>query len=122
MTYKGPKLDPVSKTRREIEIDFTAGDDARAQFAALLTALSFKESACVRKRRERFELAFEGTIVEVTIDHVEGLKDYVELEAAGDANEVESLKAKLQSLASQLGLSGSERRSYLEMLEEARRT
>ena len=43
ITYKGPKLDETTKTRREIEIPLPAGGAAAAQAAELLEVLSFRK-------------------------------------------------------------------------------
>jgi adenylate cyclase class 2 len=122
ITYKGPKLDTVSKTRREIELDFASGLSSIAQFAEILTLLGFVESGTVRKRREQFELVQDGLTIEITIDHVAGLGDYVELEAPASSGDIDMVRSKIIDLAAQLGLSGSERRSYLELLVEKQRT
>jgi adenylate cyclase class 2 len=45
---------------------------------------------------------------------VEGLGDFVELEVQGD--DAEAGRKMIEKLRDDLGLSGSERRSYLEML------
>lgn len=122
ITYKGPKLDTVSKTRREIELDIASGPSSIAQLAEILTLLGFVESGSVRKRREQFELVHDGLTIEITIDHVEGLGDYVELEAPASFDDIDTVRRKITNLAGQLGLSGSERRSYLELLMELQRT
>lgn len=118
ITYKGPKIDQETKTRREIEIGF--GDEVRSleQFAEMLTLLGFRESGTVRKRRERFTLIYQGLAVEATIDSVQGLGEYVELEASASDGDVESVRQTLLLLAEHLQLSGSERRSYLELLQQ----
>ncbi len=45
ITYKGPKLDATTKTRREIEVELPAGDAATADMADLLEALGFQPVA-----------------------------------------------------------------------------
>src|SRR5262245_40987976 len=49
LTYKGPKLDATTKTRREIEMPLSPGADAAAQAAELFGALGFRPVASVRK-------------------------------------------------------------------------
>src|SRR5689334_8755809 len=39
ITYKGPKIDPATKTRRELELPLTDGPKTFAQFTELLGAL-----------------------------------------------------------------------------------
>ena len=51
LTYKGPKIDATTKTRRELELPLEAG---RAdEWAELLEALGFRPLAEVRKQRAR---------------------------------------------------------------------
>lgn len=120
ITYKGPKIDQETKTRREIEIGFGDEDRSLEQFAEMLTLLGFRESGTVRKRRERFTLTYQGLAVEATIDNVHGLGEYVELEASATEANVESVRQTLLLLAEHLKLSGSERRSYVELLQQQR--
>jgi adenylate cyclase class 2 len=54
------------------------------------------------------------------LDEVEGLGAFVELELAADESGLEEAKSRIASLALELGLSDSERRSYLELLLDAR--
>src|SRR6476660_6910682 len=56
VTYKGPKLDKTTKTRREIELPLDPDDHEGSQFASLLAALGFTPVAVVRKRRRAFRL------------------------------------------------------------------
>ncbi|OHD63096.1 MAG: hypothetical protein A2176_08315 [Spirochaetes bacterium RBG_13_51_14] len=105
LTYKGPKIGTVSKTRIEEEV--TVGDiDA---ILSILRLLGFSESGMVVKERETFVL---GDIA-ICIDNVEGLGNFVELETKG--TDRERLEQELLTLAGQLGLNRLERKSYLEM-------
>ena len=56
VTYKGPKLDATSKTRRELELPLAASDPDGSQFAELLAALGFTPVAIVRKQRRKFHI------------------------------------------------------------------
>ncbi len=116
ITYKGPKIDPHSKTRREIELPLV--DDGRwiEAWRELLEALGFQSVAEVRKRREPATIKWHGQTVEAALDDVTGVGHFVELEIAADEQHVETAKKSLADLAQSLGLSGSERRSYLELL------
>jgi adenylate cyclase, class 2 len=108
ITYKGPKIDRSTKTREEIEMEV----DDLEKMAAILVRLGFRSVARVRKKRKEYVL--DG--VTVSLDSVEGLGDFVELEIMGeDATEGRS---RIEKLRDELGLAGSERRSYLEMLIE----
>ncbi|MBA3314829.1 MAG: class IV adenylate cyclase [Planctomycetota bacterium] len=116
VTYKGPLLDQATKSREETEIWFTGGSNDEAGFASMLESLSFRPVRIVKKRREPWSLRWQERDVEVAIDAVDGLGDFVELETAATKEDFESAKAILLSLADVLSLSDSERRSYLAML------
>lgn len=115
MTYKGPKVDATTKTRQEIDLPLP--DAAAAEpWQQLLEALGFRPVAEVRKTRRKAHVLWLGRRVEVSLDAVENVGTYVELELVTDCPGIEPAKAVLQSLAGQLGLRASERRSYLELL------
>lgn len=116
VTYKGPKLDPATKTRREIELPLAPGAQAAADFALLLDALGFRPVAEVRKRRRRAEIHWEGRHVEAALDDVDGLGLFLELELPADDRTLDEARACVASLARALGLARGERRSYLELL------
>lgn len=116
VTYKGPKLDPPRKTREEIEFALAA-DHATA--TRLLERLGFRPAAEVRKRRSEWSLAAHGGAV-VTIDQVDGLGTFCEIEVAADA--VDEARTRLETLQRELGLAGLAPipESYLELLERRR--
>jgi adenylate cyclase class 2 len=116
VTYKGPKLDAITKTRREIEFPLAAGDAGFRSFAELLEVLGFLRVFEVRKERVPGTLTWEGTEVHVSLDTVVGLGTYLELEVVTDDAEAEAAKVCLASLANRLQLSQSERRGYLDLL------
>ncbi len=116
VTYKGPKLDAETKTRWEIEIAVASGADEAERFAQLLLALGFREAGTVKKHRRHAQLAWQGTTVDLMLDQVAGLGEFLELEIVCDKSGVSQARDCLQSLASELPLQGSERRSYLELL------
>jgi adenylate cyclase class 2 len=118
ITYKGPKLDSTTKTRREIEIQLAAGEQAAADANSLLTALGFARVAEVRKRRTHSTLRWQNREVSVALDQIAELGHFVELEIVTDQADMASAQACIASLACQLGLTNSERRSYLELLLE----
>jgi adenylate cyclase class 2 len=115
ITYKGPKLDTQSKTRREIELPLAPGGPAFDRFAELLVCLGFRRVFTVCKQREPGLLAWEGQLVHLALDQVRGLGQFVELEIAADDSTLEQAKAAVMSLATNLGLGPSERKSYLEL-------
>jgi len=106
-TYKGPKVDAASKTREEHE---SAVGDPGAVDAAL-RAMGFEPAATVEKRRERFEL--DGYTV--TLDDVEGVGEYVEVERGGPAAAVDELREGAFAVLADLGLDPDDqvRTSYL---------
>jgi len=116
VTYKGPKIDAATKTRREIEIALPAGAEGDAQFAALLEALGFRPVAEVRKQRRTARLVWQEQAVEAALDEVQGLGSYVELELGADEQGLDAARAALTALTARLGLEHPERRSYLELL------
>ena len=109
LTYKGPRAKGEIKRRREITV--TLGDVEKDDVLDLLETLGFKRVAVVRKKRSYYRL----DKVVVSLDYVEGLGEFVELELVGpEANSNELVK-----LASDLGLEWSPvQRTYLEMLLE----
>jgi adenylate cyclase class 2 len=118
VTYKGPKQDAQTKTRTEIEVPLADGDRVADAFARLLTCLGYRSVLVVRKRRQLYYLDREGVGVEVCLDDVAQLGQFVELEIVTAAEKLDQSRAVLMQLAEELGLTGSERRSYLEMLLE----
>lgn len=116
VTYKGPKLDRTSKTRREIELLLEPGSEISQQSGELLEALGFTVVAEVRKRRRVATITWQSREVEIALDDVEEVGQFVELEIQAPQSEIEPARSALASLAAELGLANSERRSYLELL------
>lgn len=116
ITYKGPKLDAQTKTRREIELPLAPGGPAFDQFADLLLCLGFKRVLTVCKYREPGMLVWQGQTVHLALDEVSGLGSYIELEVAADDSTLEQARAAVVNLAAALGLGVAERKSYLELL------
>ncbi len=122
ITYKGPKLaatalDATTKTRREIELPLAAGERSATQWDELLEALSFRRVAEVSKVRQIFRLQRDGQAIELAVDQVQQVGDFLELEVVvGDVNEIAPAQKQIATLASELQLADAERRSYLEML------
>jgi adenylate cyclase class 2 len=86
------------------------------QWGELLDALGFRPVLTVGKRRRPARVHWQGTEVDVAIDAVAGLGDFVELEIQAREGEVPLARAVIESLARELGCSNPERRSYLELL------
>lgn len=118
ITYKGPRVDLTTKTRREIELPLASGTAAAAEYQELLELLGFHAVFQVKKRRRPLTLSWQGHTVEGALDEVDGLGTFVELELSADDNSLASAQAALAALAEHLQLTHSERRSYLELLLE----
>ena len=121
ITYKGPKLDATTKTRREIEIPLASGTTAATEAASLLEVLGFTRVAEVRKRRIHSTLRWQDREISVSLDYIAELGDFVELEIVTSQQDMAAARECLSSLASRLGLTNSQRLSYLELLLEARK-
>ena len=113
LTYKGPKLDQETKSR----LEWTVKIDDPVQMGQILLVLGFELSAEVCKRRTKYSF---GDIV-IALDEVEGLGSFLEVEAVGDIG-WEMQRTKVLSVLAGLGLGGSIRSSYLELLEEKKRS
>jgi adenylate cyclase class 2 len=120
ITYKGPKIDAATKTRREIELPLAVDERGFQAWRSLLEALGFSAVGEVRKRRRKADVAWQDRTVEVSLDEVEPLGTFVELELVALSDGIEAARACILSLARALGLEGGERRSYLELLMERR--
>jgi adenylate cyclase class 2 len=115
ITYKGPKIDATTKTRREIELPLAPGPESSASWTALLEAVGFRPAGEVRKARRKAAVPWQGRQVEASLDEVAGVGTFVEFELVAEESEVDAARACIQSLAQSLGLTQGERRSYLEL-------
>ncbi len=116
ITYKGPKIDATTKTRREIDLALPGDADVDRQWRPLLEALGFRPIAEVSKRRRKAIVLWQGRQIEVSLDEVDRVGTFVELEIVTEAGDLDAARAAIASLAEHMRLSGSERRSYLELL------
>ncbi len=107
LTYKGPRMGPGAKTRREVTVR-VEGD-----VETLISSLGFDRVAVVRKRRALYAV---GPYT-VSLDEVEGLGTFVEIEAVVDGQGgLEAAVRGIEGLAARLGLAEREERTYLEIL------
>jgi len=111
LTYKGPKLDSISKTRKEIEVPISDVD----AYSDLLTSLGFREVLTIVKVREKYYVEKGVTI---TLDEVEGLGQFIEIEKLVKEGNIEEEVNKLREILEELGVKKFERKSYLELLLE----
>jgi adenylate cyclase class 2 len=119
VTYKGPKIDPVTKTRQEVELELPVGQQVGSQYRQLFELLGFQFVATVVKQRRTASIAYEGLPFDVALDEVEGLGHYLELETVATDAGLDRARAAIQALAQHMGLDEVERRSYLELLLDA---
>ncbi len=112
VTYKGPLVEAESKTREEHETAVEDGDEMRA----VLEGVGFAPAETVEKERERFRYR-EYT---VTLDAVDGLGEFVEVETEAEA--VEEAREGAIAVLRELDLDPDEqvRTSYLGLLLEDR--
>jgi adenylate cyclase class 2 len=108
LTYKGPKLSNRSKTRIEHEIEFSDPDS----MIDILYNLGFGIAGEINKMRNIYNI----NEIEVCLDKVEDLGNFVELEKR--SMDKERGEKELFDLADELGLSRFERKSYLELMLE----
>jgi adenylate cyclase class 2 len=116
VTYKGPKLDATTKTRVEIEVSLADGDGPALDFCRLLENLGYRPVAVVPKCRRIYRFERDGSKMEVCLDEVDGLGRFAEIEVMAEERQLESAQQVLRQCAEELGLTTSERRSYLELL------
>jgi adenylate cyclase class 2 len=115
ITWKGPKLDSKLKTREELTI--TIKDTSISVLKHFLCVLGFLDILEVRKRRESFKK--EDTTV--SLDRVDKLGLFMEVEILSTASKVKNASTKLVKLLCDLIPDYEERnirRSYLELLIE----
>jgi adenylate cyclase, class 2 len=122
LTYKGPKVDTQTKTRVEFEVSLAPGDEAAETMMQLLTRLGYRPVAVVEKTRRVFQTKRDGFDLEVCLDDVKGLGRFVELEILAPENRLDQARRTVQSVAAELDLTTSERRSYLELLLDRQKT
>jgi adenylate cyclase class 2 len=116
VTYKGPKLDTTTKTREELELPLPPGEQSAAGWSELFERLGFRRVMEVRKTRRPMTIPWEGAEVAGTLDQIDGLGTFLELEICTGADGLDEARATIGRLAAELGVVESERRSYLELL------
>ncbi|MHC1626930.1 MAG: class IV adenylate cyclase [Methanoculleaceae archaeon] len=109
LTYKGPRK-PAGGVKAREEITLSLGDAGSC--IAILTRTGFVPAAEVRKVRDTYRIG-EAT---VTLDQVEGLGEYVEIEVISD--DTETASKIIERLRMELGIGGeSIHESYLELIQ-----
>jgi len=112
ITYKGPKIDHESKTRKEIEI---AVEDA-GKCSEIFENIGFEKHMNVCKNRRYY--SYEN--FEISLDDIEGLDPYMEIEIAlDDGSDYSKAQESIFKLFEKLDVKDNfERTSYLELLEK----
>ena len=113
LTYKGSKFDPKSKSRKEINLDVSSLEDA----LDFLISTGFTEVLIVVKERKAF--SYKEAVI--TLDSIEGLGNFVEIENLIENKEdFEKERNRLFAIAEELSINtkSSIRKSYLELLLE----
>ena len=111
ITYKGPKLNEKAKTRKEVEMAIESAEKARDIFEEI----GFTPARIVRKNR----LYYTYENFEISLDDVEGLPPYMEIEVAlPDSEDYSEAQNRIFELVARLDITeGFERTSYMELLE-----
>ena len=111
-TYKGPKIDSITKTREEIKVQVQDS----FPISEILLKLGFKEVFRVKKHRKKFLL----DEFKICLDSVENLGDFVEIEASASSevpeDEVSKITDNILRTLEEWDLLELERKSYLELL------
>ena len=113
LTYKGPKMDTISKTRKEYEIEVNDADI----MGNILSSLRFTPVATIVKKRKKYRL---GDFI-ISLDEVRNLGDFIEVEISiRDSKSHEEKVESIFRLFEKLGIKRNEsiRSSYLEMILE----
>lgn len=118
LTYKGPKIEAQTKTRKEIEVAAADGTLVAVELRRLFVALGYRPVAIVLKRREVFELNRDGFSLHICLDNVDRVGTFAEIEIVADEAQLEEARSAILMLADELGLKQSERKSYLQLLLE----
>lgn len=113
MTYKGPKIDNISMTRKELETEVLDGDVCKE----ILCSLGFTQMYPVNKLRQYY---FYQNMT-ACIDHVERLGCFLELEMIVEKDcERKRALQQINNILEKLGyyMEDTTRVSYLSMLQK----
>ncbi len=115
ITYKGPRLAGPIKIRPEIELPMVAG--TVEEWLGIWGHLGFVVALTVPKSREVYELEHVGRLLTITLDQVESLGAFTEIERiVNSPSEIEQAQADIQEVGRMLQLTEVEPRSYLGLL------
>lgn len=122
LTYKGPKRDAETKTRFELELPLADGQHSAAQGRELLLKLGYRPSGTVHKSRKVYHTDKDGFQVQASLDLVEELGAFAEIEVVAEEKDFPAAKALILNIAEELGLANTERQSYLQLLLSKQKT
>lgn len=120
ITYKGPKLPGDVKVRRELEWSLAPGDEMGELTEELWRQLGFSPVAVVDKIRRPFEFLQPGQKLQITIDTVQEVGVYAEIEILAKPANMEEARVAVLAMARKLELSRLESLSYLGLLLQNR--
>ncbi|MGI6402100.1 MAG: class IV adenylate cyclase [Thermoguttaceae bacterium] len=124
-TFKGPRLDDETKTREEIELPLASPslsspensgalvERAQRDWSRFFQRLGFEPAARLLKTRRCARAHFDGREIEISVDSLEGLGFFTELETIAVESEFEAASATVKDLAERLGLKDAISKSYL---------
>ncbi|MDX1967739.1 MAG: class IV adenylate cyclase [Planctomycetaceae bacterium] len=118
LTYKGPVIDRLTKTRREIETHLAPDPSSAAALGDILQQLGFVRVRQVVKWRRTATINWRSRSVTCGWDEVPPVGAFLELEIVADEGDKSAAQRDLLDLAAHLKLPAQEPRSYLEMLLE----
>jgi adenylate cyclase, class 2 len=117
LTYKGPKkTSTVTKSRTEIEVPLAIGPRTVSDAKKLLLALRFRSVAVVDKMREMYTLTRDSFEVNVCLDSVLHIGDYIEIEIVAHESDQTAAEAVVHQLSKELQLADSIPQSYLNLI------
>jgi adenylate cyclase, class 2 len=116
LTYKGPKRDTTTKTRKEIEVPVMEGEKIALELIQLVQHLGYRPVEVVHKKRTIYEILRNDFHLHISLDRVDHVGEFVEVEIVAEEEKYEVAKETLLQVANELGLKDSERRSYLSLL------
>ena len=116
ITYKGKKIDALTKTREELDIKIEDMESMRT----LLKRVDFQEVLTVKKERDLYEFEFKNYYIEVLLDYLPILdQHFIEVEFLLDSSEgLEDSREVLFDFLSLFDIKKEEsiKESYLELI------
>lgn len=115
LTYKGPKIDKISKTREEVEV----GIENLKNMVEILKFLGYKAVATIKKKRKIYK--FKD--FEICLDDVYKVGKFIEVEKnVKNKNKIKEYVDHAFKICKKLNIKNNfERRSYLELYLKKKR-